>query len=149
MGATGSGPQHNPNSERSRAKGIAGVVGTGEPTLPDDKIPPEVIREWTNLVDLTAGVSFEQDSDSLLQLARLRIRQRKLEALLDSDPGNVELNKLSLSIVRQTMALSVKFGLTPKDRQVIVRPKKEEDKPKSRFEQLRESNATFSTSATE
>ena len=135
------GSQHDPNSERSRAKGFSGVIGTGVPELPSG-VPPDVVREWQNLVELTAGVTYEQDSSALLQLARLIVRNESVVKLLEATPSNDKLNSVSLAIGRQMMALYAKLGLTPRDRQTLIRPKKsDEPKPMSRFDQLLASNA--------
>lgn len=141
MAGNSLGNQHDPNSERSRAKGFSGVVGTGAPELPAG-LPPDVVREWRNLVELTAGVTYEQDSTALLQLARLIVRNEAVVKLLDSDVANDKLNATQLSIGRQMMALYAKLGLTPRDRQTLIRPKKsDEPKPMSRFDQLRAASA--------
>ncbi len=141
MGGPTSGPQHNPNSERSRAKGLSGVVGTGSPELRED-VPPAVAKEWHNLVMLTSGITFEQDSEALLQMARLIVRNEAIAKLLDLNPADDKLNATSLAIGRQMLLLSQKLGLTPRDRQMLIRPKPaEEAKPVSRLAQLRQSNS--------
>jgi hypothetical protein len=99
----------------------------------------EVAAAWERLIDLTAGLTFEQDSMAIEECARLWVRQQAIHHALDVNPLDIELAKLALSNGRQLMLLWNKLGLTPRDRQSLLRPNDVEE-PKDEFETLLEGN---------
>ena len=126
MGGIGSG-SYSDESYRGgrRAKAAINVCGTGVPTMPNG-LSADVQRAFQELVELTSGVTFQQDSRILLEGARLIARQDKFAVALETDPTNDELNRLSLAIGRQLTTVLGKLGLTPRDRQVLLIPRTEE-----------------------
>lgn len=125
MGGPGSGSAPNNSFGAGRKKKMAvAVVGTGKPMMPDG-LPDAVQQEWHRLVGLTAGVTFEQDSDALLEAARLVVRQRQLAELLDANPGDLDTQRVSLAVGRALLIVLAKLGMTPRDRQVLLVPRDE------------------------
>ena len=126
MGGPGSGSF--PDSDWSRPgrkkKSAVAVAGTGVPQKPDN-LPDAVSAAWDRLCELTAGVTFSQDSTALLMAARLIVRQDAIAAKLDLNPANDELNRTSLAIGRALLTLLRKFGLSPRDRQQLLVPREE------------------------
>lgn len=137
MGGPGSGSfPDNPNHGGGRSKKAAvNVCGTGVPVRPDG-MPDEVASIWQRVFDLTAGVAFEQDSDSVAELADLLWRQSEHRKALRDRPLDIDLNKQSLAIGRAVNTLLFQFGLTPRSRQVLLVPK-EESQELDPFDQLK------------
>jgi len=100
-----------------------------------------VLRVWQWIVDQTSGLSFQQDSIAIEQAARLIVTHRKVQRALDdlepTDPAFLDLTRQLLAIGRQVIALMGKLGLTPRDRQSLLRPSTETEE-KDEFERLME-----------
>lgn len=124
MGGAGSG---RVNESRGRKpKAAVNVVGCGIP-CPAQKLADDVQAAFDRLAELTSGTSFSQDSVALELAARLMIRSAKLDDAITAEPDDAELHRLSLSIGRQLITLLAKFGLTPRDRQVLLVPRDDEE----------------------
>jgi hypothetical protein len=150
MGGPGSGslPDNDQSRPGRKRKAALAVVGTGVPEKPD-KLPVDVSDAWDMLASLTAGVTFSQDSLLIESTARLWVRVQTLAKLLDSNPADIELNRVSLAVERQLMTSLGKLGLTPRDRQVLLVPQ-DEKRDLDPFEQLlakrvRDANAQTKT----
>lgn len=67
----------------------------------------------------------------------LVVRHRAMTKELDSRPTDIELNRIALAVGRQLATSLAKFGMTPRDRQVLLVPAdpEPESKPsgKTRF----------------
>jgi len=113
------------------------VRGTGVPEMPEG-LPIEVRAVWRQLVEMTSGVTFSQDSIAILETARLILRQEAFHLALASDPTNSKLSNDSLSVGRQLMKMLEKLGLTPRDRQSLVVAREEEHQKKSRLQMIRD-----------
>jgi len=101
-------------------------------------LPIEVRAVWRQLVEMTSGVTFSQDSIAILETARLILRQEAFHLALASDPTNSKLSNDSLSVGRQLMKMLEKLGLTPRDRQSLVVAREEEHQKKSRLQMIRD-----------
>jgi hypothetical protein len=104
-------------------------------------VSKEVKAAWDKIVELTSGVTFSQDSIAILEAARLMARQEWFAVALEEDPLNDDLNRLSLAVGRQLNMILGQLGLTPRARQSLLIPKKDEPEKKSRLQQLRERQA--------
>lgn len=125
MGGTGSGSQPDWKPKPGRRKQAAvTVAGTGVPQKPE-RLSAEASSVWDMLVKATAGTAFSQDSIALESVVSLVVRQRAINEALDAKPADADLNYLSLAIGRQLLASLAKFGLSPRDRQVLLVPKEE------------------------
>lgn len=138
MGGIGSGsqPDWKPKPGRRKRQAVA-VSGTGEPMKPDG-LSAEGSKVWQSLVEALKGTAFMQDSIAMEAAVSLVVRHRAMNRELDKDPTNVQLNRISLAVGRQLAAVLAKFGMTPRDRQVLLVPKADDDEPgkdagKSRF----------------
>jgi len=120
MGGAGSGRVNEPRGRKPKA--AVNVVGSGVP-CPATELPADVQASFDRLAQLTSGTTFSQDSIAIELAARLMVRSSKLDDAITAKPDDAELHRLSLAIGRQLMALLGKFGLTPRDRQVLLVPR--------------------------
>lgn len=121
----------NPNSgwkstAGRKAKSAVAVEGIGVPEKPTG-LPSDVSEAWDVLVTLTSGVCFSQDAELLLECATLQVRQAAFRRELSLKPTDPELNRLSLAIGRALLVALGKLGLTPRDRQILLIPRPEQD----------------------
>lgn len=143
MGGPGSRSYSSDPANRGQGrkpKTSVGVCGTGVPEMPKS-VSKEVKAAWDKIVELTSGVTFSQDSIAILEAARLMARQEWFAVALEEDPLNDDLNRLSLAVGRQLNMILGQLGLTPRARQSLLIPKKDEPEKKSRLQQLRERQA--------
>ena len=134
MGGVGSGQYQKNNDRESKT---TSVRGTGKPQMPEG-LSREISVAWERVCELTAGVTFSQDGDAILEAARLIVRQNAINEELDTNHSiDVELARLSLAVSRQLMTVLGKLGLTPRDRQMIQVPLKADQK-KSRLQEIRD-----------
>ena len=124
MGGAGSGRINETRGRKPKA--AVNVVGCGVP-CPAQKLTGDVQAAFDRLVELTSGTSFSQDSIAIELAARLMVRSSKLDDAITSKPDDAELHRLSLAITRQLITLLAKFGLTPRDRQVLLVPRDDEE----------------------
>lgn len=139
MGGRGSGsfPDDGGVHRGGRQKRAAvAVAGSGSPVRPDG-LPVGVAECWERLAETVSGVAYSQDSEAMTEAAWLLWRQGKFRESLLADPCNEELNRLSLAVGRQLAVLLSQFGLTPRSRQILLVPSKE-DQEKDEFEKLME-----------
>ena len=122
MGAKGSGGTME--SRGRKVKTAIAVVGSGVPEMPLG-MTESVKPFWRRVVDVTAGVAFEQDSETLGELAQLLWRQSQFVECLEGDPLNDDMNRISLAIGRAILVLCSQFGLTPRSRQILLVPKED------------------------
>lgn len=139
MGGRGSG-SYSDGAYRGgrRPKTAINVCGTGVPAMPSG-LSADVQKCFQELVELTSGVTFQQDSRIVLEGARLMARQDKFAVALETDPTNDDLNRLSLAIGRQLAAVLGKLGLTPRDRQILLIPRNDDEAEDDPLEVLRRS----------
>jgi hypothetical protein len=126
MGGRGSGQYPgNANQRGGKTKKSAiDVVGRGHPVMPAD-FPEEAKDFWYDIVDQTDGVAFSQDSAAIATLAGYYWRRTKFDEALRQDPLDHQLNVDANSLDRCILRMWEKFGLTPRDRQVLVVPTEE------------------------
>ena len=136
MGGPGSGslPGNDWSRPGRKKRSAVAVAGTGTPQKPEG-LPDAVSAAWDRLCELTAGVTFSQDSSAILMAARLIVRQDAIAEKLDLAPADIGLNRTSLAIGRALLILLGKLGLTPRDRQVLIVPR-DEVIPEGRLETL-------------
>ncbi len=136
MGGPGSGSFSDDDYARPgrRKRAAVAVVGSGVPVRPDD-MPEDVAKCWDRLAETVSGVAFSQDSEALTEAAWLLWRQGKFREALQANPVNEELNRLSLAVGRQLATLLAQFGLTPRSRQILLVPSKD-DQEQDEFEKL-------------
>jgi hypothetical protein len=103
-----------------------------------DGLPADVQQAWQRIAEMTSGVTFSQDSIAITEAARLAVWKDKLSQCVETNPADLELGKMALSVGRQLLVVMAKLGLTPRDRQSLVVPRKDEPESKSRLAQLRE-----------
>lgn len=133
-----SDPANRGQGRKSNA--TLGVRGTGAPELPDG-LNEGVKACWHEIVELTSGVTFSQDSIAITEAARLLWRQRKFAEALDDNPTDDDLNRLSLAVGRQLNIILGQLGLTPRSRQSLMVPVDDEPEKKSRLQAIRERNS--------
>lgn len=151
MGGKGSGalPGQNSNHRGGQQKKAAvAVVGSGSPVMPT-KLSQHAVEYWEVLVERLSGIVFEQDSHVLGRMAVWMAQLERLDGDLavlqdgvssdddgDGDGEAVEsLIRTMLAIERNLDTKCAKFGMTPRDRQLLLVPK-EEDEELDDFEQL-------------
>lgn len=143
MGGAGSRSYASDPANRGQGrkpKAAIGVCGTGIPEMPNG-LSKDVKAAWNQLIELTSGVTFSQDSIAILEAARLMARQEWFAVALEEDPLNDDLNRLSLAVGRQLNMILGQLGLTPRARQSLLIPKKDEPEKKSRLQELRDRQA--------
>jgi hypothetical protein len=136
MGGRGSGslPDDGSVHRGGRAKKSAvAVSGSGLPVK-----PPGMSRRssdlWDRLNDLLAGVAFEQDSHALWRIAVLMERQEQLDELTDDLMQGEDIEgidkavRIGLAVERSLDTKCGKFGMTPRERQILLVPKEEEER---------------------
>ena len=138
MGGVGS-RSYSDNLDRGGRpkKSAVAVCGTGIPEMPDG-LPADVQQAWQRIAEMTSGVTFSQDSMAITEAARLAVWKDKLSQCVETNPADLVLGKMALSVGRQLLVVMAKLGLTPRDRQSLVVPRKDEPESKSRLAQLRE-----------
>ncbi|WP_373651619.1 hypothetical protein [Schlesneria sp. DSM 10557] len=122
MGGPGSGRVNDSRPRRPAA--AVNVIGSGVPA-PITELRPTTQAAFDRIVEMTSGVSFSQDSIAVEMAARLLVRLQVMDDAIADDPSNFDLHRLSLAVGRQLAALLSKFGLTPRDRQVLMVPRDE------------------------
>lgn len=130
MGGPGSGsfPDDGSTHRGGRKKKAAvAVTGSGLPVKPRG-LSKDESKCWDDLNQQVSGIAFEQDSDALTELACLTVRQRAYLKAIRKDLLNSDLNRESLAIGRAIVPLRGKFGLTPRDRQLLLVPREEAEK---------------------
>ena len=95
-----------------------------------DGLSDESASVWKALTAALKGTAYSQDSIALEAAVSLVVRQRALNRELDANPTDVALNRISLAVGRQLASALAKFGMTPRDRQVLLVPKVEPEEPK-------------------
>lgn len=138
MGGRGSGrvPEGSkglPSGQGRKKTTAVAVVGSGEPVMPRD-MPDRVQECWFRLIDATAGIAHEQDTEMLVEASYLLYQREQLRNEICYDPTNIDLTKLNLTIGRSLFVILSHFGLTPRSRQLLLIPKQEEEQDE--FEKL-------------
>ncbi len=133
MGGRGSGsaPDDGIAHGGGRAKKSAvAVVGIRVP-LPPDCAPDAVVAVWQRIIDTLAGRVFEDDSDALWELAELTVENTEirdeLRPMNKEDDEYQNLKRVQLANHRAVRDLWAKFGMTPRDRQLLLMPGEEEE----------------------
>jgi hypothetical protein len=115
------------------------VAGCGVPVMPDG-LRDDAIEQWEIMAALLSGVAFEQDSFVLgriavwiARLAQLDAAVNALDCLVDAEECD-KLLRLMLAVERNIDNKCAKFGLTPRDRQLLLIPKPVEELDE--FEQM-------------
>lgn len=129
MGGPGSGwGADDPASRAGRKKRSAvSVCGSGVPEKPKG-ISPEMSAHWDRVAELTSGSAFSQDSLAMEEIAEMLTIRDKLAAVIRLNPADLDTVRTRLAVGRQLGALFSKFGLTPRDRQVLLVPREDEEK---------------------
>jgi hypothetical protein len=135
MGGPGSGwGADEPASRAGRKKRNAvSVCGSGEPIKPSG-ISPDVSAAWDRVVEVTEGTTFSQDSLAIEEMADLLAMRDTLRNQIKANPADLDIVRTRLAVGRGLTAMFAKFGLTPRDRQVLLVPR--EDDEKDDLEQL-------------
>ena len=150
MGGKGSGsfPDDGSTHRGGRAKKSAlAVTGSGLPVMPDS-LSGRAKEYWHALNDRLSGVVFEQDSYILGRMAIWMATLERLDGDLavlqdgvsDADDGDGDgeavekLIRTMLAVERNLDTKCAKFGMTPRDRQILLMPKEEEELDE--FEQM-------------
>lgn len=124
MGGPGSRSYSEHAGGRNKTAAIA-VAGSGVPQRPETLSEAES-KVWDSLVEITRGVTFEQDSLALAECSRLIVRQEAFHDALRNKPTDETLNRLSLAVGRSLSAALTQLGLTPRARQLLVVPRADE-----------------------
>jgi hypothetical protein len=88
---------------------------------------------WDHLAELLSGVAYEQDSHALWRIAVLMERQEQLDELVEDMlhgediDGIDKATRMSLAVERSLDTKCGKFGMTPRERQILLVPKEEEE----------------------
>ncbi len=129
MGGPGSGwGADEPASRAGRKKRSAvSVCGSGVPEKPAG-MSAVMSAAWDRLVELTNGTTFSQDSLAIEEAAEMLALREELRIGLKSEPLNLDMIRTRLAVGRQLGALFSKFGLTPRDRQVLLVPREDDEK---------------------
>lgn len=143
MGGRGSGslPDDIGSHRGGRSKKSAlAVTGSGAPVMPR-ALSADAAYHWELLTERLSGVVFEQDSHILGRMAIWMSQLTRLDGDLavlqdgvsseddgDGDGEAVErLIRTMLAIERNLDTKCAKFGMTPRDRQLLLMPKEEEE----------------------
>ena len=128
MGGPGSGwGADEPASRAGRKKRSAvAVCGSGVPEKPKD-ISPEMSAHWDRVSELVSGSAFSQDSLAMEEIAEMLTIRDRLSGVVSANPSDLDAIRTRLAVGRQLGALFSKFGLTPRDRQVLLVPREDDE----------------------
>lgn len=126
MGGKGSGSaSDNHRGGRSKKTAVA-VTGRGVPLMPphmDKKAKPY----WDYLTDILSQVACYEDSDAIAEMASvMMIRKQLFDEVLADPTENPLINKL-FKALRMMNEYRVKFGMTPRDRNLLLTAGDEEE----------------------